>query len=60
MPGFYSWGFNDDVCSPTSVFSAYNVIEATKEKHLFLDSRHWSYPEGQELGEKWLLKKLNR
>jgi len=60
VPGFYSWGFNDDVCSPTSVFSAYNVIEATKGKHLFLDSRHWSYPEGEELGEKWLLTKLNR
>jgi cephalosporin-C deacetylase len=60
IPGFYSWGFNDDVCSPTSTFSAYNVIEAPKEIHVFPNSRHWTYPEAMALGNEWLLKKLKR
>lgn len=60
VPGFYSWGFNDDVCSPTSTFSAYNVIEAPKELHIFPNSHHWTYPEGMELGNEWLLKELKR
>jgi len=60
VPGFYSWGFNDDVCSPTSTFSAYNVIDAPKEIHLFPNSRHWTYPEETALGNKWLLEKLKR
>ncbi len=58
VPGFYSWGFNDDVCPPTSIFSAYNVIEAPKDKHLFLDTGHWVYQEETELGNNWLLEKL--
>ncbi len=28
VPGLYSWGYNDEVCPPTSMFAAYNVIKA--------------------------------
>ena len=31
IPGFYTWGFNDVTCPPTSMYSAYNVINAPKE-----------------------------
>ena len=27
-PGLYCWGFNDETCPPTSMYSAYNVITA--------------------------------
>ena len=31
VPGHYSFGYNDDVCPPTSMFAAYNSITAPKE-----------------------------
>ncbi len=58
VEGWYSWGFNDNVCPPTSVFAAYNVIPGAKESHLFLDTQHWTYPEQQEMLTKWLHTKL--
>jgi cephalosporin-C deacetylase len=56
--GWYSWGFNDTVCPPTTTYTAYNVIDGTKEIHIFQDTGHWQYPEQRELRKKWLLDKL--
>jgi cephalosporin-C deacetylase-like acetyl esterase len=56
--GWYSWGFNDTTCPPTSMYSAYNVINAPKELHLFQDTGHWTYPEQVEMKKQWLLEKL--
>lgn len=58
VPGLYSWGFNDEVCPPTSMYAAYNVITAPKELHLALETGHWTYPEQRERVEAWLLEKL--
>jgi len=58
IPGFYSWGYNDVVCTPTSMYAAYNVISAQKELHLYLDTGHWPYPEEVEAVNGWLIKKL--
>ena len=58
VPGFYSWGFNDNVCPPTSMYSAYNVINATKSLYLALDTGHWTYPEQRAKSNAWLLKQL--
>jgi len=58
IPGLYSWGFNDTVCPPTSMYSAYNVITAPKTLLLFLETGHWTYPEQVEKIEAWLTEKL--
>ncbi len=58
VPGWYSWGYNDNVCPPASTYSAYNVLKAPKELHLFQKTQHWTYPEQQELKNKWLFAKL--
>jgi cephalosporin-C deacetylase-like acetyl esterase len=58
VPGWYSWGFNDNVCPPTSMHAAYNVIPGKKELYLFQDSQHWIYPEQNELKNEWLYKML--
>ncbi|WP_034042997.1 acetylxylan esterase [Wocania ichthyoenteri] len=58
VPGWYTWGFNDYTCPPTSTYSAYNIINAEKELHLFQDTGHWSYPEQDELRFQWLYNKL--
>lgn len=58
IPGFYTWGFNDLTCCPTSTYSAYNVIDAPKELHLALDSGHWTYPWQVRAGIDWLKEKF--
>lgn len=30
VPGWFSWGYNDDVCPPTSTYAAYNSITAPR------------------------------
>lgn len=57
-PGLYSWGFNDETCPPTSMYSAYNVISAPKDLYLALETGHWTYPEQQEKFNNWLEQKL--
>ena len=56
--GWYSWGYNDHVCPPTSMHAAYNSISAPKEFHPFLETEHWTFPEQRAQGDGWLFKKL--
>jgi len=58
VPGFYSWGFNDETCPPTSMYAAYNVITSPKELYLALETGHWTYPEQREKFNLWLEQKL--
>ena len=58
MPGWYSWGFNDHVCPPTSMYAAYNSITAPKELHIFQETEHWTFPEQREQGDQWLFDKM--
>ena len=60
VPGWYSWGYNDNVCPPTSTYAAYNIITAPKELHLFQDTQHWRYPEQQEMLSNWLYAQLKK
>lgn len=60
VPGFYTWGYNDETCPPTSYYAAYNVIEAPKELYLVPETGHWTYPEQREKIEKWLLSQLGK
>jgi cephalosporin-C deacetylase-like acetyl esterase len=58
IPGFYSWGYNDVVCPPTSTYSAYNSITAPKELLIMQETGHWTYPEQTEKSKQWLMGKL--
>ena len=58
VPGYYSWGYNDVTCPPTSMYSAYNVIQATKSLTIFEETGHWTYPEQREKMQEWLVGKL--
>jgi cephalosporin-C deacetylase len=57
-PGFYTWGYNDLTCPPTSMYSAYNVITAPKELQIYQETGHWTFPEEAEAVNSWLLNKL--
>lgn len=58
VPGFYTWGYNDETCPPTSYYSAYNQINAQKELYLMQETGHWTFPEQQARIEAWLMDKL--
>ena len=58
VPGYYSWGYNDDVCPPTSTYAAYNVITAPKELGLTLELAHSYTPEQYEAISAWVAKFL--
>lgn len=58
VQGFYSWGYNDEVCPPTSVYSAYNSITAPKTLELSLETGHFAYPETYAKAYSWLYEKL--
>lgn len=58
VPGFYSWGFNDEVCPPTSIYAAYNTIRSPKELFIMKESGHWSTPEQSAKANAWLIKNL--
>jgi len=58
IPGWYAWGYNDNVCPPTSMYAAYNVITAPKELHTYLETAHWTYPEEREAANTWLYSQL--
>lgn len=60
VPGWYTWGFNDTVCPPTSMHAAYNVIPGEKHLELFLDTGHWTYNEQNELVNNWLIKQSGK
>ena len=57
-PGFYTWGFNDDTCPPTSYYSAYNQINAPKEVFVIPETGHWTFPEQGAKSDDWLFSKL--
>jgi cephalosporin-C deacetylase-like acetyl esterase len=58
VPGFYSWGFNDETCPPTSMYSAYNVITAPKRLILAYDTGHRTTQEQVDEGIDWLAGEL--
>ena len=58
VPGMYSLGFNDNVCPPTSIYSALNVIPGNKFISLYNDAAHWMYPEQRAEGDQWMFEKL--
>lgn len=58
QPGFYSWGYNDEVCPPTSMYAAYNVITAPKELFLVKETGHQTTAIQVKKRNQWLSKKL--
>ena len=58
VPGFYSWGFNDETCPPTSMYAAYNVITAPKRLVLAYDTGHRTTQEQVDDGNDWLAAEL--
>lgn len=59
VPGYYSWGYNDTTCPPTTCYAAYNVVEADKQLGLTLELGHHYTPEQWEASNRWILVHLD-
>ncbi len=59
VPGFYSFGYNDFTCPPTSVLSALNSITAPKTVVVTPISGHWRFPETEKKSTDWIRSKCN-
>ena len=56
VPGYYAFGFNDDTCSPTSIYSMLNEIKAPKTVHCTYTNAHFNFNETEALAAEWILK----
>ena len=59
VTGWFSWGYNDEVCPPTSMYAAYNVIASPKELHPYLETGHYWYQEQWDEWLDWIRRQLN-
>jgi cephalosporin-C deacetylase len=59
-PGLYSWGWNDEVCPPTSTYAAYNVVTAPKQLLLAVETGHFTVPEQTEKVDRWIEAQVGR
>lgn len=60
VPGFYSLGYNDMVCPPTSMYSALNMIKAPKDYLIVEEIGHYTYPEQWEAAWIWIDKLIKK
>jgi len=60
VPGYYNWGYNDEVCPPTSTYAAYNIITAPKTLGLTLELGHQYNQEQWEAIDAWVTKTLGK
>lgn len=58
VPIFYSFGYNDNTCPPTSLYAAYNVISSPKILVVEPISAHWRYPDTNQESIEWIKKLL--
>ena len=58
FPGFYSWGYNDETCPPTSMFAAYNVITAPKQLLIAPQQGHKTVPSQNTPINAWVAEQL--
>lgn len=58
VPGHYSWGYNDEVCPPTSTFAVYNTITAPKEIVIAPQQAHAASRTQSQLTQTWVLRQV--
>lgn len=60
VPMLLTFGYNDEVCSPSSVQSTLNIIPSTqKDVFIYEDTGHWTYSEQNNMVRTWILKHFN-
>lgn len=55
---YITWGYNDDVCPPTTSYAAYNVLTCPKEALITPINEHWTSEVTERGHLDWILKHL--
>jgi cephalosporin-C deacetylase-like acetyl esterase len=58
VPAHFAWGYNDEVCPPTSMYAAYNVITSPKTLTLALETGHNTVPEETAVIDAWIRERI--
>lgn len=58
VPVFMTWGFNDDVCPPTTSYIVYNVLTCPKEALITPVNEHWVSVDTRYEQLEWIKKNL--
>lgn len=54
VPTFITWGFNDNVCPPTTSYAVYNVLTCPKEALITPVNEHWTSNDTNRDQLKWI------
>lgn len=57
-PGWFSFGYNDEVVPPTAAYATYNTIKSDKTLSVYQQTGHYWYQEQWDEWEAWLLKQM--
>ena len=57
-PGWFSFGYNDDVVPPTTAYATYNVVTAPKKLSVYQQTAHFWYQEQWDEWLQWLMNQL--
>lgn len=57
-PGWFSFGYNDDVVPPTTAFATYNAVTVPKTLSVYQQTGHYWYQEQWDEWNEWLMKEL--
>lgn len=52
---YMTWGYNDDVCPPTTSYIVYNLLTCPKEALITPINEHWTSEETEQGHLKWIL-----
>ncbi|MEG1587214.1 MAG: acetylxylan esterase [Bacteroidales bacterium] len=58
VPVLLTWGYNDDVCPPTTSYIVYNLLSGPKEALITPVNEHWTSDETEYGHLKWIQKQL--
>lgn len=55
---YITWGYNDDVCPPTTSYAVYNTLDCPKEALITPINEHWTSNDTEYGQLQWILKHL--
>lgn len=58
VPTYITWGYNDDVCPPTTSYAVYNTLDCSKEALITPINEHWTSNDTEYGQLQWILKHL--
>ena len=58
VPTFFTWGFNDNTCPPTTSYAVYNTLACPKETLITPVNEHWTSDTTEHAILEWIEKNL--